>query len=149
MTVGAKAPELPLMTEGEIAAADLWATSIMPNGSPMEFVRPRLDEEGVLTAQALKTWEHGRTVRVAGVVTHRQRPATAEGVTFLNLEDETGLVNVICSVGVWRRYKKVARSAKAMVVTGRLERVEGVINLVAMRLEALEIAASVGSRDFR
>ncbi len=48
--------------------------------------------------------ESGR-VRVAGVVTHRQRPGTAGGVTFLNLEDETGMLNVICTVGVWRRYR--------------------------------------------
>jgi error-prone DNA polymerase len=149
ITIGATPPELPEMTEVETAAADLWATSIMPNGSPLKFVRERLEAAGVLTAQALKTWEHGRTVKVAGVVTHRQRPSTAEGVTFLNLEDETGLVNVICSVGTWRRYKRVARAARAMVITGRLERVEGVINLIAIRLEALELNLATTSRNFR
>jgi error-prone DNA polymerase len=94
MTVGGNAPDLPEMTKKETAAADLWSTSMMTDSSPMEFVRPLLDERGVLTAEALKTAPHGRRVMVAGVVTHRQRPATAEGVTFLNLEDETGLVNV-------------------------------------------------------
>jgi len=88
-------------------------------------------------------------VQVAGVVTHRHRPSTADGITFLNLEDETGLANVICSVGVWRRYKKVARSAHVMIVTGRLERVDNVINLVAHRLESLELNLALSSRDFR
>ena len=76
---------------------------------------------------------------VAGVVTHRQRPATAGGTTFLNLEDETGLVNVVCSQGCWSRYRRVARSAPAMVIRGRLERAEGVINVVAEKLEPLPI----------
>jgi error-prone DNA polymerase len=149
MTVGGNAPDLPEMTGFELAQADLWATSMMPNGSPMEFVRERLNEEGVVTAAELKTIMHGRRVKVAGVVTHRQRPSTAEGVTFLNLEDETGLVNVICSVGVWRRYKRVARAAKVMLVTGRLERVEGVINLLADRMEEVDLRLATTSRDFR
>jgi error-prone DNA polymerase len=146
---GAKAPELPDMTEREIAGADLWATSLMPNGSPMEFVREHLTERGVVRTCDLRTVPHGRRVQVAGVVTHRQRPSTAGGVTFLNLEDETGLTNVICSTGVWRRYKKVARSAHVMIVTGRLERIDNVINLVAQRLESLELNLTLSSRDFR
>jgi error-prone DNA polymerase len=142
-------PELPEMTERETAAADLWATSMMPNGSPMEFVRDELVHEGIVTAQDLKTTPNGKRVKVAGVVTHRQRPATAEGVTFLNLEDETGLVNVICSTQVWRAHHRVAVSAKAMVVTGKLERVDGVINLVAHKLDNLDLALATVSRDFR
>jgi error-prone DNA polymerase len=149
LTPGADPPDLEEMTEIEEAGADLWSTSMMPNGSPLQFVRDRLSDRGILTAEALKTWEHGRNVKVAGVVTHRQRPSTAEGITFLNLEDETGLVNVICSRGVWRRYRRVARGAKAMVVTGRLERIEGVINLVAYKLEQLELGVTTASRDFR
>jgi error-prone DNA polymerase len=83
------------------------------------------------------------------VVTHRQRPATAGGTTFLNLEDETGLVNVIVSTGVWARHRRVARESSALVVHGRLERNEGVVNLVAERLEKLAITAQTTSRDFR
>ncbi len=146
---GAHAPELPDMTEREIAGADLWATSLMPNGSPMEFVRDHLTERGVVRTSDLKDVPHGRRVQVAGVVTHRQRPSTAGGVTFLNLEDETGLANIICSTGVWRRYKKVARSAHVMIVTGRLERVDNVTNVVAHRLESLELNLALSSRDFR
>ena len=144
---GTQAPSLPSMTGRETAASDIWSTSMMPNGSPMQFVRAEL--EGVLTAEELTHTPHGRRVKVAGVVTHRQRPATAGGVTFLNLEDETGLVNVVCSLGVWRRYRRVARGAAAMIITGKLERVEGVINLVAQRLEALDLGLTTRSRDFR
>jgi error-prone DNA polymerase len=90
------------------------------------------------------------------VVTHRQRPATAGGTTFLNLEDETGLVNVICSPGCWTRYRKEARSAVVLLVRGRLERGEGAdpeapssSNVVAEYLEEIDLAMAVGpSRDF-
>jgi error-prone DNA polymerase len=108
-----------------------------------------LEEAGVLSAAGLLEAEPGRRVRVGGVVTHRQRPATAGGVTFLNLEDETGLVNVVVSPGVWGRYRRVARESSAMVVRGRVERSEGVTNLVADRLERLLITARTTSRDFR
>ena len=86
---------------------------------------------------------------MAGIVTHRQRPATAQGTTFLNLEDETGLVNVICSREVWAHHRRVARSAGALVVRGRLERVDGVVNIVADRIEALTLSGRTASRDFR
>jgi len=92
----------------------------------------------------------GRRIEVAGVVTHRQRPATASGITFVNLEDETGLVNVICGVGVWTRYRQVTRDAPAMIIRGILERSEeGVTNLVADRFEVLRMAPQTKSRDFR
>ena len=97
-------------------------------------------------------------VSVAGLVTHRQRPGTAGGTTFLNLEDETGMLNVVCSVGMWRRHRTVASSAAGLVVRGILEREDGVTNLVADRLGPLEqhhpgaaqaLKARHRSRDFR
>jgi len=88
---------------------------------------------------------------VAGVVTHRQRPMTAQGTTFLNLEDETGLINIVVSKGCWNRYRRVAREASGLVITGRVEASEGVINVVAERLVPLLLPASTihASRDFR
>ena len=86
---------------------------------------------------------------VGGVVTHRQRPATASGTVFVNLEDETGLVNVICSAGVWARYRRVARTASALLVRGNLERAEGVVNVVADRIDPLPLVGATRSRDFR
>jgi error-prone DNA polymerase len=137
LVVGAVAPPLPPMGEAEVLEADLWATGIALGGSPMALVRPRLARLGVLTAAELEELEAGRRVLVGGVVTHRQRPATAKGTVFVNLEDETGLVNVICSPGVWARYRDVARFAPALLVHGRVERVGAAMNVVAERLAPL------------
>ena len=105
---------------------------------------------GVVTAAGLVDVATGAKVLIGGVVTHRQRPATASGITFLNVEDETGLVNVIVSVGCWGRYRTVARSAPAMLVRGRLERGDGgVLNVIAERLDPLPVGATTRSRDFR
>jgi error-prone DNA polymerase len=147
--VGAEAPRLPGMSPVELGAADLWATGLSGDSHPVQFARERLDELGAVAADGLAAVPPGTRVLVGGVVTHRQRPATAGGTTFLNLEDETGLVNVICSRGVWARYRRVGRSAAALLVRGRLERAEGVINVIADQLRPLPLAATTRSRDFR
>jgi error-prone DNA polymerase len=133
----------------ELAVADLWATGVAPDGHPTRFLRTRLTSLGVVTAAGLWQCEPRSRVLVAGVVTHRQRPMTAQGVTFMNLEDETGLINVVISKGCWARHRRVARGAPALLIRGRLERSEGVINIVADELTPLPVAASAGSRDFR
>jgi error-prone DNA polymerase len=112
-------------------------------------VRSTLDALGVVPSSGLFEVDDGSKVLVGGVVTHRQRPATASGITFINLEDETGLINVICSRGCWNRYRRVARGAAAILVRGRLEKVEGVINIVAEKIEPLPLGSTVASRDFR
>jgi error-prone DNA polymerase len=147
--VGAEAPRLPGMSPVELGAADLWATGLSGTSHPVQFARERLDALGAVAADGLATVQPGARVLVGGVVTHRQRPATAGGTTFLNLEDETGLINVICSRGVWARYRRVGRGAAALLVRGRLERAEGVINVVADQLRPLPLAATTRSRDFR
>ena len=76
---------------------------------------------------------------MGGVVTHRQRPESAKGTVFLNLEDETGMVNVICSPGAWERWRPVARGAPALLVRGRLERVDGVVSVVAEKILPLDL----------
>lgn len=137
-------------TSYERLAADLWATGITTDDHPMTHYRSGLDARGVLTSRGLRDHETGRRIEVAGLVTHRQRPATASGVTFLNLEDEHGLVNVICSLGVWNRYRRVARDAPALIVRGVLERSpEGVTNVLADRFEDLRVEIQHQSRDFR
>ena len=149
VSVGVEAPTLPGMSEVERSVADVWATGVSPEEYPTQFVRPGLDAAGVLTVGAATVHEAGRRVAVAGVVTHRQRPGTARGVTFLSLEDETGLLNVVCSPGLWQRHRTVARSAAALVVRGRLERADGATNLVAEHLAPLSLAVPSRSRDFR
>ena len=149
VVTGAEAPRLPGMEAVEEAVADLWATGVSPEGHPTVFVREQLAELGVVTSERLAEPEPGSTVHVAGVVTHRQRPMTAQGTTFLNLEDETGLVNVVISKGCWARFRKVARGAPALVVRGRLERSQGVVNIVAEHLAPLPLPGRMTSRDFR
>jgi error-prone DNA polymerase len=151
IVTGAAAPRLPGMSPVEEAVADLWATGVAPDGHPTTFLRRQLGELGVVTSQGLWDLPPGARVTVAGVVTHRQRPMTAQGTTFLNLEDETGLINVVVSKGCWARFRRVAREAPAMTIRGRMERSEGVINVVAEHLEPLTLPGSSvhASRDFR
>jgi error-prone DNA polymerase len=148
IVTGASAPTLPGMSLQEEAVSDLWATGVAPNGHPTRFLREELKQVGVITAEELSSCNLGK-VKVAGVVTHRQRPATAAGVVFVNLEDETGLINVVVSRGCWLRFRAVVRSEPALVVQGRLERHEGVTNVIAERIEKLEIESGIPSRDFR
>ena len=143
-------PLLPMLTAAEQVVYDLWATGISPDDHPIRHAREALRARGALPIETLADHETGRRIRVGGVVTHRQRPSTAGGVTFLNLEDETGTLNVIAGVGVWNRYRRIAREAPALVVRGILERSpEGVTNLVADAFEPLPISAPHASRDFR
>lgn len=147
-TVSADAPMLPGMDGVEQAAADVWATGVSPDSFPVQFLRAQLDEKGVVPLNQLSTVEDRTRVLVGGAVTHRQRPSTAGGITFLNLEDETGMVNVVCSPGLWARYRKVARTSGALLVRGTLERAEGVINLRAEQLQRLDMRVATHSRDF-
>ncbi|MCW2566949.1 MAG: putative polymerase, partial [Mycobacterium sp.] len=149
VAVGVQAPMLPGMTEVEEAMADVWATGVSPGSYPTQYARGDLAARGVVTVAGLADVEPGRRVLIGGVVTHRQRPATAGGVTFLNIEDETGMVNVVCSPGVWARHRRVARSSAAMLIRGRLERSEGVTNVVAERIEHLTLKVTSTSRNFR
>ncbi len=150
LATGVDAPPLPGMDPVEANRADLWATGLSTDSYPTEFLRAELDAMGVVTAAGLAEVSAGERVTIAGVVTHRQRPATAQGTMFLNLEDETGLINVVCSKGAWIRYRRVARSAASLIIDGRLERAEGVTNIVVERIRALPLQpTALRSRDFR
>jgi error-prone DNA polymerase len=149
ITAAGPPPMLPGMSGVETDMADLWATGITTNGHPMQHVREQLSDAGILSAAKLREAEDGTRVRAAGVVTHRQRPATASGVTFMNLEDETGMINCVISVGCWNRHRAAARDSSALIIRGRVERAKGVVNLVADHLERLPLATKTTSRDFR
>ncbi|MEX2099784.1 MAG: error-prone DNA polymerase, partial [Acidimicrobiia bacterium] len=150
IATGIDAPPLPGMTEVEEVAADLWATGLSSARHPTEFVRDELAARGVVTASDLRELPDRSIVEIAGVVTHRQQPETARGVVFVNLEDETGLVNVICTPDIWKRFRKVARTAPALEIRGVLERHQGVINVLAQRIVALPLTLTelLKSRDF-
>jgi len=147
--VGANAPALPQMDEATEAVADVWATGVSPGSYPTQFVRPQLDALGVVTTARMRSVPNKTRIRVAGVVTHRQRPATARGVTFLSLEDETGLANIICPATVWSRYRRVARTSAALIVRGMVEHADGVSNVLAESLTELPLKVPSVSRDFQ
>ena len=147
--VATQPPLLPELTQMELLGDDLRATGISTDDHPIRHMRDALNRRGVVRVDQLDGVESGRRIEVAGVVTHRQRPGTAGGVTFLNLEDETGLLNVLVAPMAWRHYRRVARTLRALVVRGILERGdEGVMSLQADRLEALDLSVPTRSRDF-
>ena len=147
--VATQPPLLPELTQMELLGDDLRATGISTDDHPIRHMRDALNRRGVVRVDQLDGVESGQRIEVAGVVTHRQRPGTAGGVTFLNLEDETGLLNVLVAPMAWRHYRRVARTLRALVVRGILERGdEGVMSLQADRLEALDLSVPTRSRDF-
>ena len=143
-------PLFAMPSDVEKLDADLSSTGVSVDDDPIRPHRAALRERGILSARQLSTVEAGRRIEVCGVVTHRQHPSTAGGITFLTLEDETGLANVICSPGAWRRYRRVALESRVLIVRGILERsTEGVSNVLADRFETVGIVTHGASRDFR
>ncbi|WP_246071865.1 DNA polymerase III subunit alpha [Miniimonas arenae] len=148
-TVGTQAPPLPGMGAAETAVADVWASGVSPDHHPTHFSRPRLRREGVRPVSSLVMVQDGTRVEVGGVVTHRQRPGTAQGVTFLSLEDETGMLNVVCSAGLWARHRRTAVRSRGLIVRGVVERTDGVVNLLADGMRPLPLSVATSSRDFQ
>ncbi|WP_026422482.1 error-prone DNA polymerase [Actinokineospora inagensis] len=148
-SVGVEAPTLPGMDDVELAVADVWATGLSPGSFPTQFAREQLNRLGAVPVAGLSEMDGGTRVLVGGAVTHRQRPQTAGGVTFLNIEDETGMLNVVCSPGLWVRYRRIARTSAALLVRGTLEKSGGVISLYADHLRTLHLRIAGKSRDFR
>ena len=143
-------PLLPVLSPAEQSALDLWATGITTGVHPMSHLRGGLDGRGIVRSDGLPRARPGQRITVAGIVTHRQRPATASGVTFISLEDETGTVNIVVWAKVWERNRFVARSSPALVVHGVYERSpEGVGNVIAETFEPLSSPHGVRSRDFQ
>ena len=150
IVVGTEAPPLPEPTLYDSVGDDLWALGLAPERTAMHLARERLEAMGVVVARDLPACTDGDRVSVAGVVTHRQHPETAGGAVFVNLEDETGHVNVVFSRGAWARWKPVARHSPVLLIRGRLQLAQGTVNLTAERVEALSVGTSVpASRDFR
>ena len=144
-------PVLVAPTEGEDLVADYASLGLTLGRHPLALLRERLRRQRMHTAAELKMLPHGRLARVTGLVTGRQRPGTASGVTFVTLEDETGMVNVI----VWRdladRQRKELLRSSLMSVYGTLEREGEVVHLIAGHLRdqtALLGALVTRSRDF-
>jgi error-prone DNA polymerase len=129
-------PLEPLGDWGELIA-DYGSTGIALGKHPIELMRPGLDPE-LLTSAELERVDDGSTVEVAGMVVARQRPGTAKGIVFMTLEDERGIVNVIVPKRVYERHRAAVRSAVMVRARGKLERREGVVNVLVESVDPLE-----------
>jgi error-prone DNA polymerase len=133
-------PQAPPLTRlgdwGELIA-DYRSTGIALGKHPMELMRPGIDP-ALRRSTELERIDDGSTVEVAGMVVARQRPGTAKGIVFMTLEDEGGIVNVIVPKRVYERHRATVRSAVMVRARGRLERREGVVNVLVESVEPLE-----------
>jgi error-prone DNA polymerase len=109
-------------------------------GHPLDFVRASLKEQGVLMAKDLLEHPTDRKVSVAGIVVARQMPATASGVLFLSLEDESGMANVVVWPSLMERYRGELLKCPVLLIRGKLERSGLVANVIAERIEPLSIS---------
>jgi error-prone DNA polymerase len=131
------APALELLSPWGEIVENYRATGVNLGTHPLELLRPSLGG-GVLRSTALRRVADNSTVEVAGMVVARQRPETAKGITFMLLEDEQGVVNLIVPSSIYERSRSVVRSAPLVRARGRLERREGVINVLVAEVGALE-----------
>ncbi|HCD01219.1 MAG TPA: error-prone DNA polymerase, partial [Planctomycetaceae bacterium] len=150
--IGSQSVEWPHMSDFEEVVADYRAQGLSLRGHPFESLRERVERLGATTAVGLGQVPHGRRAVVAGLVLLRQRPSSARGVTFVTLEDETGVANLIIKQKVWETHRQAARSATALMAFGTVQNQEGVIHLLVSRVTDLSEmlgGVAVPSRDFR
>lgn len=140
--------EFAAMTSGEELIHDLNTTKLSVDSTAADLLRPALAGKKVIAADRLMSVPGGARVQVAGVITHRQRPGSGKGVVFVSLEDPTGLINVVCSPGLVVRYDEVFDQAVALLVSGKLEKRDGVVNVVARKLELLDVPIAPPSRNY-
>jgi len=151
MTVDEQRVTLPVMTKKEEASADYWGLGLSTRYQIMEFYRPQLDALRVRRACDLRSLPNRLVLKVAGIVTTRQRPGTAKGFVFTTMEDETGLINVIIRPDIYLKYRPIARDEPTVIVEGVLQKQDGHINVLARRFWKLNsdgLAQGLESRDF-
>ena len=125
---------LPTMPLSEEVVADYQTTRLSLKAHPMAFLRPDLAARGFVRAADLRSRKFRSMVQVAGVVLIRQRPGSAKGVTFITLEDETGVINLVVWPDLKEKQRKVVMGARLMEVRGRVEYDDEVIHVIAAHL---------------
>ncbi len=145
------ATNIPTTTEGQEIIADYRSIGFSLGKHPLALLRPRLDRLRVKRAAELPELRNGQAVRVAGIVTHRQRPETASGVMFISLEDETGMSNLVVWPSIQLTQRQPILDSTLMVVQGELQSEQGVIHVVAKLVRDYSSwlgDLQIGSRDF-
>jgi error-prone DNA polymerase len=150
------APKLPALSEWDAMIADYTTTGISIGRHPVELLRPVLERQGIASIAGLARIQHGTRITAAGLVIARQRPAAANGITFLLLEDETATLNVIVTNRMYEPNRLLIRTEPLLLITGRLERHAnggGAINLLAETIAAmprhLETTGAAAVHDIR
>ncbi|MGV8960303.1 MAG: error-prone DNA polymerase [Stenotrophomonas sp.] len=138
---------LPMPTAGEDLRADYATLGTTLQRHPLSHLRRQLQARRCRSSKELATLEGRRHIVVAGLVTGRQRPQTASGVTFITLEDEHGQINVVVWQQLAERHRRVFLEAQLLLVSGRLEADNGVRHVIARRLE--DLTPLLGSLDIR
>lgn len=143
--------DLPAAPEGEDILFDYASTGLTLRRHPLALLRPLLAQKRLARAVDLQDVPNGRFVRYAGIVTLRQQPATANGVIFVSLEDETGVVQVICWKSIREKQRRELLQSRLLAVYGQWQREGEVCNLIAGRLVDLTPLLgrlATASRDF-
>lgn len=131
-TPGLAPPTLP-----EIVEIDIRRTGLSLTAHPMELIREELTEVDVIPSAELTNRHHGSTVRVAGVVICRQRPATASGILFVTLEDEEGFINLVVRKKDQERLRRPLFRSAVLLIEGRLEKLEGTIHVLVSHAKTI------------
>jgi error-prone DNA polymerase len=140
---------LPEMTAVEETMADYGGVQLTLGPHPMTYLRPQLDEKGVVSAAGLEKIPNGKRVRTAGSVIVRQRPGTAKGLLFLTLEDETGMSQAVVSQELLQQHRKLIVGSPGLIVEGVLQKRDGTISVKGEKFWSLRKIAAVPSHDFR
>jgi error-prone DNA polymerase len=128
--------KLPEMAAAEHVIADYETTRLSLKGHPLQYLREGLAAEGVSTCRAVQEGANGGRMKVAGIVTVRQRPGSAKGVVFLTIEDETGIANIVVWPKIMKAFRREVMGARLVRIEGRIQRSpEGVVHVVAAKIE--------------
>jgi error-prone DNA polymerase len=148
----AERPPIPAPTELDELHEDFRRVGLSVTRNPIAMMRARLDDEGVLRAEAVIERPAGARVKVSGLVAHRQRPGTAQGIIFMTLEDETGLLNLVVKPDLFERQRKVILGENLVTVVASVQKDGDSMSLLCHRFDALRLdgekVLDARSRDF-
>src|SRR5665811_796232 len=131
------AVELPRTSAWERMADEYRILGMSTTFHPMGLLRPRLPKRMVSIGD-LASLPDGTPIQLPGLIVCRQRPGTAKGITFLLLEDEFGLINVVVYPSLYETQRQHVRSTPLLVIHGRLQKTKNNLNVVADRLQPIE-----------